>query len=234
MPTGLRRGPVAVTTTRADAATLTTMTGTTLRARPRLPGICCRTGNMHRSRTRPGRHTAPETQRRRATPRLAAKAATSQVTRRVRSCHQPRTRLRSRFLTRDPLVASTRAAYSYAGDTALNATDPNGLGGHWYDLACQVGDLATATGQFASQHKVAIGIGLGILAAATGVGAVIEAAGVAGAIAAGATATEAATATVALGFVAAASGTSGFSSMFGVAGSVFDATTQLAPAPGCR
>ena len=82
---------------------------------------------MHRSRTRPGRQTAPETQRRRATPRLAAKAATSQVTRRVRSCHQPRTRLRSRFLTRDPLEAQTRSAYGYVNGDPLNGVDPSGL-----------------------------------------------------------------------------------------------------------
>ena len=65
---------------------------------------------------------------------------------------------------------------------------------------------AKDTGHFVASHKVEIGIGLGVLAAATGVGAVIEAAGVAGAVAAGATVAEASSGALAYGATAAATG----------------------------
>ena len=38
------------------------------------------------------------------------------------------------FLTRDPVVESTRSVYGYAGADPINATDPSGLCGHWYDV----------------------------------------------------------------------------------------------------
>jgi RHS repeat-associated protein len=40
----------------------------------------------------------------------------------------------SQFLSRDPLVALTRAHYSYAAGNPLNQTDPSGLrgGGSWW------------------------------------------------------------------------------------------------------
>jgi len=37
------------------------------------------------------------------------------------------------FITRDPLVSSTRDAYGYAGRSPLNATDPTGLDCGWAD-----------------------------------------------------------------------------------------------------
>ena len=46
----------------------------------------------------------------------------------------------AQFLTRDPLEAQTLSSYGYVGGDPLNFSDPTGLCGHWYDLACQVGD----------------------------------------------------------------------------------------------
>jgi RHS repeat-associated protein len=68
------------------------------------------------------------------------------------------------FLTRDPLAVSTRSAYAYVSGNPLDATDPLGLWG-WSNVT-----------KFVSDHKVAVGIGLGVLAVATG-GAGLIAAG---------------------------------------------------------
>ena len=81
----------------------------------------------------------------------------------ARSCRSTRQALRSRreravrariaryydpqttqFLTRDPLSAVTRSPYGYVNGDPLNATDPTGLCGYWYDLACQTGSVANS------------------------------------------------------------------------------------------
>lgn len=74
------------------------------------------------------------------------------------------------FLTRDPLAAQTRRPYGYAGDNPLTYTDPLGL--CWGpDSVCH---LVGAAADLAVDHKKEIGIGLAIVAAGTGVGAIAE------------------------------------------------------------
>lgn len=48
----------------------------------------------------------------------------------------------AQFLTRDPLEDETGQPYSYAGDDPLDESDPSGLCGHWYDVACQASNAA--------------------------------------------------------------------------------------------
>jgi len=74
----------------------------------------------------------------------------------------------AQFLTGDPIESVTQQPYQYANGDPLDQVDPLGLCGHWYDVACQVGSAATATGHFVEDHKVAVGIGLGVLSVATG------------------------------------------------------------------
>jgi RHS repeat-associated protein len=64
------------------------------------------------------------------------------------------------FLTRDPVDAITRAAYAYAGNSPLNATDPTGLD-FWDDTG--LSDAWNATGgkavHFIAEHPVAAAAG---------------------------------------------------------------------------
>lgn len=98
----------------------------------------------------------------------------------------------AQFLTRDPIESLTRQPYSYADDNPVNETDPLGLCGHWYDLACQVGSAATTVGSgiatgatWAYNHPATVGLVLGGAAlAATGVGAIADA-GIAAGVGAG-------------------------------------------------
>ena len=52
----------------------------------------------------------------------------------------------AQFLTRDPIEQLTQQPYQYANGDPLDQTDPLGLCGHWYDVACQVGSAASAVG----------------------------------------------------------------------------------------
>jgi RHS repeat-associated protein len=97
------------------------------------------------------------------------------------------------FLGVDPAVGVTSEPYAYTTDDPVNLSDPLGLWG-WNPFS-DVVQAAEETGHFVATHKVAVGIGLGVLAIATGG---------AGLIAAGAF--EATTAGAALGTVAFASG----------------------------
>ena len=80
------------------------------------------------------------------------------------------------FTTRDPAFAVTDTAYTYAEGDPVNASDPLGLWG-WnpiFDVSQAAGDV----GHYVVTHKkgieVGVGIGLGVLAAGTGVGALVE------------------------------------------------------------
>ena len=77
----------------------------------------------------------------------------------------------AQFLTIDPDVSQTQAPYTYTSDNPLNATDPLGL--CWPHWACGAEHWV---GHIVSTHKVAIGIGLGLLSIATGFGALVIAA----------------------------------------------------------
>lgn len=92
------------------------------------------------------------------------------------------------FLTRDPLAAMTQAPYGYAGNNPLNGADPLGL--CWPSWACgaenAVGSAVSGTANWIGDHPAeTVGIVLGVAAAATGVGAVIEGATALGTVLAG-------------------------------------------------
>lgn len=84
------------------------------------------------------------------------------------------------FLSVDPAINLTQDPYSYGNDDPLDQTDPLGLWG--FHPGSFIKKVARGAEHFVSEHKVAIGIGLGVLAAATGVGAIIEGATVAGVV----------------------------------------------------
>lgn len=91
----------------------------------------------------------------------------------------------AQFLTRDPLETATLEAYSYVGDDPADNTDPSGM--FCWGL-CSFGNVWNDTGgkavHFVDQHRKGIeigaGVALGVAAAATGVGAVVEGATLAG------------------------------------------------------
>jgi hypothetical protein len=113
-------------------------------------------------------------------------------------------------------VNLTQTPYSYAGDDPMNQSDPLGLWPSWGDLnpvsAAQRAwnDTGGKAVSYVHQHQtgfeVGAGVVLGVAAATTGVGAVVEAAGVASAVAAGATVAEASTGALAYGATAAVTG----------------------------
>ncbi|MGH3522590.1 MAG: RHS repeat-associated core domain-containing protein, partial [Mycobacterium sp.] len=76
----------------------------------------------------------------------------------------------AQFLTIDPALATTRQPYIYVDDNPLNGIDPTGLCWSGFGWAC-------SAAHFVAKHKVVIGIGLGVIAAATGVGALADVAG---------------------------------------------------------
>ena len=88
------------------------------------------------------------------------------------------------FLTVDPAVNMMGQAYQYAGDDPVNGSDPLGLWPSLSDLnpvtaAQQVwNDTGGKAVSYVHQHQTAFevgaGVGLGVLAAATGVGALVE------------------------------------------------------------
>jgi RHS repeat-associated protein len=69
------------------------------------------------------------------------------------------------FITMDPMVIATGQAYSYTGGNPVNAIDPLGLS--WYNPASWSSHTWRNIG-------VGVGIVLGVAAAATGVGAIVE------------------------------------------------------------
>lgn len=78
----------------------------------------------------------------------------------------------ARFLTRDPLDATTRSAYGYGGNDPLNQDDPQGLckhhGGAWgfvRDTACSGGEAVTHVATSAGREaKSAAHVGLDLAA----------------------------------------------------------------------
>jgi RHS repeat-associated protein len=83
----------------------------------------------------------------------------------------------AQFISVDPLVAETQSPYVYAGDDPVNGVDPLGLSwisSAWDDTGGKV------VHAIATHPKVAIGIGLGVLAVATGGLGLAAAAGVEG------------------------------------------------------
>jgi RHS repeat-associated protein len=111
-----------------------------------------------------------------STGELARRSHRSRVTCRVHRYYDPTT---GQFLTVDPLVAQTNQPFSYANDDPVNGSDPSGL--HdcgWTDPEGCVANAGADTAHFVATHKKAIevgaGIALGVAAAATGVGAIVE------------------------------------------------------------
>jgi len=88
-------------------------------------------------------------------------------------CYVPRT---GTFATRDPAFGSTDTAYTYAGGDPVNVVDPLGLWG-WNPIS-DVSQAAGDVGHYVITHKkgieVGVSIGLGVLAAGTGFGALVE------------------------------------------------------------
>jgi RHS repeat-associated protein len=95
------------------------------------------------------------------------------------------------FVSVDPMVISTGQAYSYAGGNPVNVTDPLGLkggpgaaeeflcGGRSNQSACDSAFVKNYEAQLKASESnssflVFVGVVLGVAAAATGVGAVIE------------------------------------------------------------
>jgi RHS repeat-associated protein len=75
----------------------------------------------------------------------------------------------AQFLSVDPLAAITRAPYNYGADSPINAIDPAGLCSiDPFSSSSCLTEGAEAAGTFVAAHKVAVGIGLGVLAVATG------------------------------------------------------------------
>ena len=114
----------------------------------------------------------------------------------------------AQFLTRDPIEPVTQQPYQYANGDPLDEVDPLGLWG-WNplsDIKQAAGDASNFVSDHATGIEVGVGIAVGVAAAATGVGAVIEAAGVAAAVAGGAGVAEASTGALLYGSLAAAGG----------------------------
>jgi RHS repeat-associated protein len=80
------------------------------------------------------------------------------------------------FISSDPLVDVTGQPYAYVGGDPVNEVDPLGLWG-WNPIS-DITQAAGDVGHFVVTHKKAIEVGagvvLGVAAAATGVGAIVE------------------------------------------------------------
>jgi RHS repeat-associated protein len=87
------------------------------------------------------------------------------------------------FISLDPLVNQTEAAYAYVGDDPVNVFDLTGLGCSWYDIPCQIqshaGTISTVSmavavvaapipvvGEFVAPIAGAISFGTGLIATA--------------------------------------------------------------------
>jgi RHS repeat-associated protein len=127
------------------------------------------------------------------------------------------------FLSLDPAVDVTRQSFAYAGDDPVNSVDPTGMWPSLSDLnpindvkglgnaaATAWNDTGGKAVSYVDQHQkgfeIGLGIAAGVLAAATGIGAVVEVVGVSGAVAAGATVAEASTGALVAGVTATAAG----------------------------
>jgi len=110
------------------------MTVADTRLRKRASGAPKRTIDLGASRDHRPRRSAARWRRR-------AQGCTSGA--RVARYYDPTT---AQFLTRDPIEQLTQQPYQYANGDPLDQTDPLGLCGHWYDVACQVGSAASAVG----------------------------------------------------------------------------------------
>jgi RHS repeat-associated protein len=78
----------------------------------------------------------------------------------------------AQFLTQDPLQALTGEPYAYASDNPLNETDPTGESG-LDDKSCDYDPSGPDCGGNIS--LTAVGVGLGVVSLATGVGEVLGA-----------------------------------------------------------
>jgi RHS repeat-associated protein len=90
----------------------------------------------------------------------------------------------AQFVSVDPLVGSTMQPYEYAGDNPLSFADPFGLS--WWN------PFSWTAKEWEVGAEVGVGLALGVLAAASGIGAVIEGISVASALVAGETAVDSA------------------------------------------
>lgn len=106
----------------------------------------------------------------------------------------------AQFLSVDPLVGITQSPFGYVYDDPINGTDPLGLGCGIFSFVC------TAASYVVHHPLQTVGIVTGVAAAATGVGAVVEAAGITSAVAAGASVAEASAGALAYGTTAAVTG----------------------------
>ena len=80
----------------------------------------------------------------------------------------------AQFLSRDPAVSTTREPYAYVAGNPLNGTDPNGLDCGFFSWACDA--WSATTNWFGHNWQgvlTGVGIGLGVLSLATGVGALL-------------------------------------------------------------
>lgn len=77
----------------------------------------------------------------------------------------------AQFLSRDPAVIVTRSVFEYVNSNPLNVIDPGGLDGCGWNPICYAGNAA----EWVAQNPVqAAGYVLGVAAAATGIGAIVE------------------------------------------------------------
>jgi hypothetical protein len=83
-------------------------------------------------------------------------------------------------MSEDPLTALTLAPYGYVHDNPLTYSDPSGLflgipgRPSTSEVVGAVGNAASSVGQWIYENRTPIGIGLGALSLATGVGAIAD------------------------------------------------------------
>ena len=90
------------------------------------------------------------------------------------------------FLSRDPMVASTRSPYGYVGGNPLNGTDPTGLGDCGWNPICNIGNVAGTVGGAIATGATWAWNHPGVIAGAAGVAALVVGTGGAAAVLGGA------------------------------------------------